>query len=109
GGGHGVPAALADVADYPGFGRVRWVFGDEDVLEEQFGEAGQSVELVDRSHGHAVGPEVEHEVGQALVTRLVRVGAEQSEALVGERGAGGPHLLAVEDPAALDARGGRAQ
>ena len=52
---------------------------DEDVLEEDLGEAGLAVELGDRADRDAVGVEGEEEVGQPVVPLRLGVGAEQPE------------------------------
>ena len=53
---------------------------------------------------------VDHEVGEALVLRLLGVGAGDEHAPAGQVGQRGPHLLAVDDPlvAVLDGSGRQA-
>ena len=76
-GGHGHVPPFAHVAEDE-------VVGHEDVLEEQFGEAGLAVDLGDRPHGHPGGGHVDQEVGEPAVALGVGVGAEQPEAPLGE-------------------------
>ncbi len=61
------------------------VVRDEHVIEEDFAEAGVAAELRDRSHGDAVGLQVEHEVRQSAVALGIRIGAEQPEGALSER------------------------
>ena len=101
-----MPAALAGSADDV-------LVGHEDVVEEEFREGGLSVEPSDGPYGHAVGVEREHQVGQALVrialVQAVPVAAEETEGAVGEGCAGGPGLLAVQQPAPVGTSGGGAE
>ena len=42
---------------------------------------------------------VQYDIGQALMFRHIPVGSGQQQAVIGMMGAGGPDLLAVDDPA----------
>ncbi len=68
------------------------------------------VHLLQRLHVHPGLRHVEHEVRQPLVLRYVPVRARQQQPPLRVMGAGGPHLLAVDDPVApVEVRsGGRA-
>ena len=68
------------------------------VGEEHLIERRMAVHLLERAHFDALLAHVEHEVREALVLRHVPVRACEQEAVVGVVGAGGPHLLAVDDP-----------
>ena len=56
-----------------------------------------AVHLLEWAHLDSFLVHVEHEVGQAMVLRHVPVRACEQEAVVGVVGAGGPHLLAVDE------------
>lgn len=89
--------------------------GHEDPVEEQLGERGLPVEPPDGPHGHPGCPQVEHQVGQALMGfGRVRVRTEDPEGTVGERGPRRPGLLPGQQPApsvrtALDLRDARSE
>ena len=85
------------------------VVGNEDVVQENLPETGVAAELGDRPHRHAVGLEVEHEVGQPAMALGGRVGSEQPECPVPERCPAAPDLLPVEQPAAVGLGGGGPQ
>src|ERR1700722_2946810 len=72
--------------------------GDEDVVEEDLGEAGIAVESRDRADGDAGGAEGDEEVGEAAVTLALRIGPEEAEDPVAERAARAPGLLPREFP-----------
>ena len=74
--------------------------GDEDVVEEDLGEAVVAVEPGHRAHGDAGGAERDEEVGHALVALGGGIGAEEAEEVVAERAAGAPRLLPAEPPSA---------
>jgi hypothetical protein len=68
------------------------------VGEEHLAELGRAVGLHDAAHLDARLAHRDEQVADALVLRRVRVGAGEQEAVVGVVAAGGPHLLAVDDP-----------
>ena len=79
------------------------VVGDEHVVEEHLVEHRLAGQLAQRPDVDARGLHVEHEARDAVVLGRVGVRAGEQDAPVGLLGHRGPHLLAVEDPAALDA------
>ena len=85
------PPPLADVAE-------PLLVGDADVGEVHLVELGLTGDLVERAHLDAGRLHVDHEVGHALVLRLVGVGAGDEHPPLGEVGERGPDLLAVDDP-----------
>ena len=74
------------------------VVGHADVVEEHLVEARPAGHLAQRPHLDARCVHVDDEAGEALVLRLVGVGAADDLADVAVVGAGGPHLLAGDDP-----------
>ena len=69
---------------------------DADILEEDLVEAVALGHVDQRSHGNAGRVHAHHEHRDALVLGRVRVGASGEPAPVGDLGAGGPNLLAVD-------------
>ena len=74
------------------------VLRDADVGEEHLVEVRPAVDLVDRADLDAGRLHVHDEHRQAGVLHLVGVGAGDDDAVVGDVGEGGPHLLTVEHP-----------
>ena len=66
--------------------------------EEHLVERRMAVHLLERAHFHAALVHGQNEVGKPLVLRHVPIRARQQQAVVRMMGAGGPHLLAVDDP-----------
>ena len=91
--GHG-PAAV----DRPHHVVVR----HEDVVEEDLVELRLARDHLERAHLHTVGVHVDDHGGDAVVLGDVGVGPDGGEAEAGVVRAAGPHLLAVDQPAALD-------
>ena len=83
------------------------VLGNEHVGEEDLVELGLVGDLAQRPHLDARVAHVDDEVGDALVLRRVGIGAGEAHAPVGELRVARPHLLAVEQPAAVGARRAR--
>ena len=81
------------------------VVGHEHVVEEHLVEHRLAGELAQRPDVDAGRLHVDHEARDAVVLRLLGVGAGEADAPVGFLGHRRPHLLAVQHPAALDARG----
>ena len=81
--------------------------GDDGLLHEDLVEHGVAGHLHQRPDLDALLVHVDGEVGDALVLRHVGVGAGDEHAEVGHLAAGGPHLLAGDDPlvAVLDGTG----
>ncbi len=77
--------------------------------EEHFVEAGGAARLLDRPHLHAGRLHREMKHRQPLVLGGVRVRAGEQQTVVGELRAGGPDLLAVDDPVIAVAFGAGAQ
>ena len=89
GGGGDVPAAVELAED--------GVLGDADVVEVDLVEALAVVGLADGLDGDAGRLHREEEVGDAAVLGGLGVGAGEEVDVLGEVGAGGPDLLAVDD------------
>ena len=66
--------------------------------EEHLVERRMAVHLLERAHVNAALVHVQDEVGKPLVLGRVPIRARQQQAVVRMVGAGGPHLLAVDDP-----------
>ena len=81
---------------------------ERDVVEEDLVELGLAGDLAQAANGHALGVHRHDEHRQALVLGHVGVGAREQQAVGGELGVGGPHLLSGQPPAAvvLQARSG---
>ena len=60
------------------------------------------VTMLERAHLHALRVHVDDHGGDALVLRRVGVGADGGQAEAGVVGTARPHLLAVDEPAAVD-------
>src|SRR5262249_45266041 len=80
------------------------VVGHEYVTEEHLVEIGTTSGLTQRPHLDAGSLHVDHDRRDARVLLGGRVGAHGREAEVAVLRAARPHLLAVDDPAAVDAR-----
>ena len=80
------------------------VVGDEHVGEEHLVELRLVGDLAQRSHLDAGRVHVDDERGDALALRRVGVGAGEAPTPVGELRVARPHLLAVDDEAAVDLR-----
>ena len=81
------------------------VVGDERVVEEHLGEALVAVEPTEAAHGDARRSSGTQQVGEALVRAPISGSVRNSpNRWVQNAPAGGPRLLAVEHPAAVDAR-----
>ena len=80
------------------------VVGELDPVEVDLVEGAAAGHLADRPDRDARGVHRHQEDGEARVLGRRRVGAGHRDAQVGDRGAGGPHLVAVEDPVARRAR-----
>ena len=89
--GHRHPPAVAHVADAVGV-------GDADVGQVDLVELRLAGDLAQRPDLDARRVHVDGEVGQALVLRLVGVGAGDEHPAVGQVGHRVPHLLAVDHP-----------
>ena len=89
----GAPA-VADAADHR-------VGVEADVVEEDLVELGLAGDLAQAADGDPRRVHRHDEHRQALVLGDVGVGPRQQQAERGELGVGGPHLLAVERPAAV--------
>jgi len=85
---------------------VEWtdqlVVGHERSVEEDLVEVGLVGDLAEWPDVDPRRSHVDHERGDALVLRRLGIGAGEAQAPVGELGIGGPHLLAVEFPTAVD-------
>ena len=79
--------------------------GDDHVVEEDLAEVRLAGRLPDRADVDARRAHVHQEVRDAVALRRVGIGAGQQQAPVGVRGTAGPHLLAVDDVAAVDLAG----
>ena len=95
------PAAV-DLADHA-------VVGHEDVVEEDLVEHRQPGHLPERADVDARRAHVDDDVGDAEVLRRARVGAGEADAPVGFVRHRGPHLLPVQQPAAVGAGAGRGE
>ena len=76
--------------------------GDEHVVEEHLAEELAAARLAQRPDVDAGRVQVDHHHRDAVVLRLVGIGAHGGEPAVAVRRATGPHLLAVDQPAAVD-------
>src|ERR671918_267924 len=102
-GGHRHGPALADLAQDHAVGQR--LVGHEGAVEEHLGEALVAVEPAEAPHRDARGVEGDEQVAEAPVALRLRIGAEQPEQVGAEGAPGGPGLLPVEDPAAVDPAG----
>ena len=80
------------------------VVGDEHVVEEHLVEQRLTGDLAQRADVHAIGPQVDRDRGDARVLRRLGVGAHRRQPHGRRHRAAGPDLLAVDEPAAVDAR-----
>ena len=80
------------------------VVGHEHVVEEHLVELRVAGDLHERTHLDAGRLHVDDEVRDALVLRRVGIGAGEADAPPRELRVAGPHLLAREQPAVVDAR-----
>ena len=77
------------------------VVGELDPVEVDLVEGAAAGHLADRPHGDAGRVHRHQEDGEPGVLGRGRVGAGHRDAEVGDRRAGGPHLVAVEHPVAV--------
>src|SRR5690606_18837449 len=78
---------------------------DPDVVEVDLAEVAAAGHVDDGLDGDPRRAHVDDELGEPLVGPGVRVGPGDEVAPVGRRGAGGPDLLAVDDPVVAVAHG----
>ena len=83
------------------------VVGDEHVVEEHLVELRAARRHLQRAHLDALGLHVDDHRGDAVVLRHVGVGAHRGEPALGDVGPARPHLLPVDEPAAVDTRAAR--
>ena len=76
---------------------TRFAFGHRHVHEEDLVEVPVAVHQDERAHRDARRLHVDQEVADAAVLGRGGIGAHEQEDPVGELGARGPHLLAVDD------------
>ena len=88
---HGDLPALANLAD--ALDVIDLQVGEIDLIE-----VGRARHLVDRPHLDTRRVHVDPEHRHALVLGHIRIGAGEQQAEVGEMGAAGPHLLAIDRP-----------
>ena len=79
------------------------VVGDEDVVEEHLVEVRVARDQAQRPHFDSGRVHVDHHGGDAGMLGRIGIGAYRRQPEIAVLGAGGPDLLAVDHPSAVDA------